>query len=208
MLPLVTKLELQHILSPNERTPEEQLTSNTPDISEYLDFGLYDCIWYWHVGDKAARVGHWLGVATTRGEFMSYWILPHSGQPIVCSTVQHVTKDEARDPKYREFLLSYDKQIDKTMNIKDKAVDLTGLKPWDLIDIDFPAQELSADVIPEADEFDVSTYDKYVGATRVKSSVELRMKWDISKATIIRTRLLTHLNIESSLQMAAWRNIL
>ena len=77
------------------RTPDEELTGNTPDISEYLDFGFYDQIWYWHAGDKAARVGRWLGVATTRGEFMSYWILPYSGQPIVCSTVQHVTKDEA-----------------------------------------------------------------------------------------------------------------
>ena len=27
-------------------TPEEQLTGNTPDISEYLDFGVYDCVWY------------------------------------------------------------------------------------------------------------------------------------------------------------------
>ena len=50
------------------------------------------------------------------------------------------------------------------MDIKDKAVDLTGLKPWDLIDIDYAAEEFSADVIPEAGEFDVSTYDKYVGA--------------------------------------------
>ena len=46
----------------------------------------------------------------------------------MCSTVQHVTKDEARDPKYQELLLSYDKQIDRTIDIKDKAVDLTGLK--------------------------------------------------------------------------------
>ena len=91
-------------------TPEEQLTGSTPDISEYTDFGFYDSVWYWHAGDKAARVGHWLGVAMTGGEFMSYcyyyylkwefmsyWILPHSGKPIICSTVQHVAKDEARD---------------------------------------------------------------------------------------------------------------
>ena len=50
------------------------------------------------------------------------------------------------------------------MNSKDKAVDLIGLHPWDLIDIDFPAQEFSSDVISEADDFYVSTYDKYVGA--------------------------------------------
>jgi hypothetical protein len=27
-------------------TPMEQITGETPDISEYLDFGLYDWIWY------------------------------------------------------------------------------------------------------------------------------------------------------------------
>ena len=73
------------------------------------------------------------------------------------------------------------------MHIKDKDVDLTGLKFWDLIDIGYAAEEFSANVIPEADEFDVSTYDKYVGARvdmsrggekpRAKLSVELRMKW-------------------------------
>ena len=27
-------------------------------------------------------------------------ILPYSGVPVVCSTVKHITKDEARDPKH------------------------------------------------------------------------------------------------------------
>ena len=118
---------------------------------------------------------------------MSYWILPHSGKPIVCSTVQHIMKDEACDPKYQELLLSQDKQIEKTINIKDKAADLACLKPWDLIDIDFVAQEFSADIIPEAEEFDVSTQKNTleqeltcpwaVKKSRVKLSVELRMKW-------------------------------
>ena len=28
------------------RTPMKQITGKTPDISEYLDFGFYDWIWY------------------------------------------------------------------------------------------------------------------------------------------------------------------
>ena len=28
------------------RTPLEQVTGETPDISEYLDFSFYDRIWY------------------------------------------------------------------------------------------------------------------------------------------------------------------
>ena len=76
------------------RTPEEELTGNMPDISKYLDFGLYNCIWYWNVNKKSSRIGCWLGIATTRGEFMPYWILPHSIVPVVCSAVQRITKDE------------------------------------------------------------------------------------------------------------------
>ena len=75
---------------------------------------------------KSARDGRGLGVATTRGGCMSYWNLPYYGAPVVCSTVQHITKDEARGPKYQDLLLAYDKQIEKTMNVKDKAIDLSG----------------------------------------------------------------------------------
>ena len=50
------------------------------------------------------------------------------------------------------------------MNAKDNAIDLPGLKPWDLIDIDLPTEEFSADVIPEADKYDISMYDIYAGA--------------------------------------------
>jgi hypothetical protein len=28
------------------RTPMEQVTGETPDISEYLDFGIYDWVWF------------------------------------------------------------------------------------------------------------------------------------------------------------------
>lgn len=108
------------------------------------------------MNEKSARIGHWLGVATMRGKHMSYWILPYSGVPVVCSSIQHITKDEACDPKYQELLLAYDKQIKKTKNVNGKAIDLSGLKPWDLIDIDFPTDKYSSDVVAEADDYDVS----------------------------------------------------
>lgn len=50
------------------------------------------------------------------------------------------------------------------MNIKDKVIDLSGLKSWDLIDIDLPAEELSLDVIAEAGDYDVCMLDKYISA--------------------------------------------
>ena len=46
------------------RTPIEQVTGETPDISEYLDFGFYDLVWYKDnagLGDNC--ISRWLGVA-------------------------------------------------------------------------------------------------------------------------------------------------
>ena len=50
------------------------------------------------------------------------------------------------------------------MNVKDKVIDLSGLKPWDLINIDLPVEEFSSGVIPEADDYDGSMFNKHVGA--------------------------------------------
>ena len=46
------------------RTPMEQIAGETPDISEYLDFGFYNWVWYKDnagLGDNC--IWHWLGVA-------------------------------------------------------------------------------------------------------------------------------------------------
>jgi hypothetical protein len=55
------------------RTPMEQLTGETPDISEYLDFGFYDWVWYKdNAGLGENCIGRWLGVTHRVGNLMSY----------------------------------------------------------------------------------------------------------------------------------------
>jgi len=77
------------------RTPMEQLTGETPDISEYLDFGFYDWIWYKdNAGLGENRIGRWLGVAHKVGNLMSYWILMEAGCVIARTTVQRITNLE------------------------------------------------------------------------------------------------------------------
>jgi hypothetical protein len=42
----------------------EQITGKTPDISEYLDFGFYDWIWYKdNAGLIENKIRQWLGIA-------------------------------------------------------------------------------------------------------------------------------------------------
>ena len=40
------------------------------------------------------ELGRWLGVSHRVGQLMSYWIIPTSGIPISCTTVQKLTELE------------------------------------------------------------------------------------------------------------------
>ena len=59
------------------RTSIEIITGETPDISEYLDFGFYDWVTFrGNVGLGKIELGRWIGVSHRVGRLMSYWILP------------------------------------------------------------------------------------------------------------------------------------
>jgi hypothetical protein len=72
----------------HERTPIEAVFGDTPDISEYLDFGLYDWAWYKpDAGVGAGEIGRWLGISKSTGSLMSYYVLPISGKVASATTV-------------------------------------------------------------------------------------------------------------------------
>ena len=51
----------------------EEVTGDTPDISEYLDITFYDWVWYKNnAGVGNNMFGRWLGVSHLIGNFMSY----------------------------------------------------------------------------------------------------------------------------------------
>jgi hypothetical protein len=56
--------------------PLQEVTGETVDISEYLDFGFYDHVWYKvNAGLGETSIGRWLGVSQRVGGLMSYLIL-------------------------------------------------------------------------------------------------------------------------------------
>ena len=60
--------------------PLSQLQGDTVDISEYLDFGFYDRVWYFPNAGLGPRLpGRWLGVSHRVGLMMTYWILNEKG---------------------------------------------------------------------------------------------------------------------------------
>jgi hypothetical protein len=77
------------------RTPMEIVTGETPDISEYLDFGFYDWVWFKRdAGIGEIEFGKFLGISSSTGSLMSYFVLPSSGAPVSRTTVQRMTEIE------------------------------------------------------------------------------------------------------------------
>ena len=71
------------------RTPIEIITGETPDISEYVDFGFYNWVVYRsNAGLGEDLLGRWLGVSHKVGQLMSYWVLTVSGHVVSATTVQ------------------------------------------------------------------------------------------------------------------------
>ena len=91
------------------RTPLEQVTGDTVDISEYLDFGFYNWCWY-HENARLGptKLGRWLGVAHRVGGLMPYWILTVNSTVIARTTVQRVTSLEMQQAHMKETTLAFD----------------------------------------------------------------------------------------------------
>ena len=117
------------------RTPVEQLTGKTPDVSEYLDFGFYDWVWYKNnagVGDN--MFGRWLGVSHRVGNLMLYWILTNHGRVISRTTVQRVTNLERSITEVKQRSQEFDERIRELLKDDDHVIQEGNerqLQDWD-----------------------------------------------------------------------------
>ena len=74
-------------------TGYEEVTGQTAEISEWLDFGFYD-LFYWYdrpnkpdVSDNVRRLARWLGISHRVGSDICYWIITESGKVISKTSV-------------------------------------------------------------------------------------------------------------------------
>ena len=142
--------------------PITNVTGETADISEYLDFGFYDEIWYKdNAGLSPYEPGRWLGVSQRTGRLMCYHVLTQRGTVISRSTVQRVTNLEKTTASVKDTFIKFDELIhDKLKNVHRGYI---GDKPnpddWaDLIEDDEDFREEFQKVynnkdIPEADDY-------------------------------------------------------
>ena len=104
----------------NGRTPVEIITGETPDISEYTDFSIYDWVTYSaNAGTGPNSLGRWLGVSHKVGQLMSYWVLTISGHVVSAGTVQRLTNDEKATDEWTEQMKEFDEKIKSRLNAKD-----------------------------------------------------------------------------------------
>jgi hypothetical protein len=78
------------------RTPLEVLTGDTPDISDFLDFGYYDWVWYWdptsaRFPEDPLKLGSWIGRNRAHGPSMCYKVFKPNGHFIVRSSCTPLT---------------------------------------------------------------------------------------------------------------------
>ena len=154
------------------RTPIEAVMGKTPDISEYLDFGFYDWVWFKaDAGVGEIQLGRFLGISRNVGSLMSYHVLPISGVPVSRTTVQRVTEVEKTVSVYIDQFALYNAAI--ASRYKEGRLYTRGDKPdleeWsELLDTDPDfaeefAQTFDNPSVKEADdEFDPDSYDSYV----------------------------------------------
>jgi hypothetical protein len=141
------------------RTGIERLTGDTVDISEWLDFELYDPVWYMHSpgAEDNPRLGRWLGVAHRIGSDMCYWVLDDKGHILSRTTVQHVTELEQQTIDIQRKITQFDQIIKERLedtNFIDKSITV----PSYLQDVDITNDEIQYDMAVEQEEYTDEAY--------------------------------------------------
>jgi hypothetical protein len=142
------------------RTPLEIITGETPDISEYLDFGFYDWVYYRdNAGLGETHLGRFLGVSHRVGNLMSYWVMSSSGRVVSRTTVQRVTAIELQDTDQRAKCKEFDDSIKERFKDENHAIQLDEDRQqydWEayMDDVDFLAEMevLDNPDIPQAED--------------------------------------------------------
>ena len=146
----------------NNRTGLEIISGETPDISEYVDFGFYDWVSYRaNAGLGELEIGRWLGVSHKVGQLMSYWILTISAKVISCTTVQRLTQLEKNTDEWSNKMRQYDEKIQQRIeNVQGTSINVSEIPHWNRLSMDEYDTEfieefkskVSDDSIPEADD--------------------------------------------------------
>ena len=106
----------------DRRTGYEEVTGQTPDISEWLDFEFYDLVWWFdrpnkpNFTDDNRRLARWLGISHRVGSDLSYWLITESGKIISKTSVEHVTRDDYLQADKKKEIESFNSKLEERLD--------------------------------------------------------------------------------------------
>ena len=160
------------------RTPEEDVSGSTPDISAYAMFDWYQPVWFHDPVPtfpfQKKMLGYFLGVEECSVDLMAFRILKSNGHVVTKKSVWALTPDEQKDLQVMADLAQL--EADVKSKIGDRLRD--GDVPDDLQDnLEAPPNYLFDDIDepnvepaepeasrPEADDYTPEAYDQYLTA--------------------------------------------
>jgi Reverse transcriptase (RNA-dependent DNA polymerase) len=149
----------------DRRTGYEEVTGQTPDISEWLDFEFYDLVWWLdrpvkpNFTDYTRRLARWLGVSHRVGSDLSYWLITEGGKIISKTSVEHVTRDDYLQVDKKAEIDEFNERLEESLNDENFVVEGEGeFDSMYLEDID---DDTNAGVIREEDLHSTPSVDDY-----------------------------------------------
>ena len=162
----ITQLMNRTARGRNGRTGIEEITGETPDISEYVDFDFYDWVWYWDTPDKenSPKIGRWLGPSHRIGASMCFYILVQNGEVISRSSVQHLTQLEMMKDDIKQCLEEYDDEVRGRLRDEGFECRHEHENAFYIDDEDDELESEEPNAVPEIEEYTPEGYDEYIGA--------------------------------------------
>ena len=76
----------------NGGTPFESVLGFTSDISELMEFGWFDWVWFHNPVDPTKnQLGRWMGPAHNVGQELAYYTLNDNAEVVIRSTVSRIS---------------------------------------------------------------------------------------------------------------------
>jgi hypothetical protein len=179
----VTKLMNFTARGRNGRTGHEEVTRETLDISEYVDFDFYDWVWYWDTPDKdnSPKIGRWLGPSHRIGAAMCYYILVQNGEVLSRSSVQHMTIVEMMKDDIKNKMESYNDEVNGRLRDEGFECRHEYENAFYIEDEEEAMEPEEPNEIEEADEYTPEAYNEYVGAQVMIPRPDGRIQGRITK---------------------------
>ena len=96
----------------NGRTPFENVLGFTPDVSEIVEFGWFEWVWFHNPVDPTKdQLGRWKGLAHNVGQGLAYYILNMNADAVIRSAVSKTSDNDIAPLDIRtrqnEYIVTY-----------------------------------------------------------------------------------------------------